>query len=57
MVSEGREYRKGVDKLFKVRSLERRGGRGSKFFFAFCFACNIENGEKKIVLDQAEMKP
>lgn len=31
-MSEGREYRRGVDKLFKVQSLEQRGedGRGGR---------------------------
>lgn len=43
---EEHECGRGVDKLFKIRSLEPRGEEKVNFI-AFCFACSIENRGKK----------
>lgn len=60
MVSEGREYRRGVDKLFKVQSLEQGGGGaggGEGNFLLFASLAILKMRGKKIILDQAGMKP
>lgn len=48
MVSEGQKCGRGVDKLFRVQSLEQWGGGKKKavfFFPAFCFTFSIGNGK------------
>lgn len=58
MVSEGQKCGRGVDKLFRVQSLEQWGGgkkKSSFFFLLFASLSVLEMG--KIILHQVGMQP